>query len=311
MRNRPSRGRLSATLMSGLALATLCLAMAMAMPAAASARVAVGVSDGSSTFMTDPLFKKLHAPVVRDIVPWNVALRHNHTAVNAIGVWLAAAKKANATPLISFGGYSSFDVPTVSQYKTAVRKFLKLFPSVHNYTAWNEPDWIYRSLSRKPALSAAYFNTLQSLCRRCTVAAGDVYLPAAQLGSWLSRYVPGLHYRPKAWALHPYDDVRGHSTAQLRTLMRHTSGPIWLDEISGVERRGHWRFPYQQSSAAAGRDEKFLFSLPKLYHRITAIYHYQWRAVAIQHWDSGLLDTRGRPRPAYSVFANAVRGKLP
>ena len=309
MRNRPSRGRLSATLMSGLALAILCLAMAM--PAAASARVAVGVSDGGYTFMTDPLFQKLHAPVVRDIVPWNVALRHDHSAVKSIGTWLAWAKTDHATPLISFAGYSSFDVPTASQYKTAVQKFLKLFPSVHNYSAWNEPDWIYRSLSRKPALAAAYFNTLQSLCRRCTVAAGEAYLPAPNLGSWLRRYVGGLHYRPKAWAFHPYDDVRSHSTAQLQVFMRYTSGPIWLDEISGVERRGHWHFPYQQSSAAAGRDEKFLFSLPKRYHRITAIYHYEWRALAAQHWDSGLLDTNGRPRPAYSVFANAVRGKLP
>jgi putative glycosyl hydrolase len=309
MRNRPSRGRLSAALLSGLALATLCLAMAM--PAAASARLAVGISDAGYGFFSDPLFTRVHAPVARDSAPWNVAVTHNRTRLITIRNWLAWAKMAHVTPLISFGGYSNSDVPSTAQYKAAVKQFLKDFPTVRNYTAWNEPDWIYRSLSRKPAQAAAYFNTLQGLCRSCTVAAGDAYLPAANLAPWLKQYARYLRYRPKAWALHPYDDVRGHKTAQLRTLMHYTRGPIWLDEISGVEQRGHWHFPSKQSTAAAARDEKFLFSLPKRYHQITAIYHYQWQASAQQPWDSGLLDTRGRPRPAYTVWANAVRGKLP
>ena len=66
------------------------------------------------------------------------------------------------------------------------------------------------------------------------------------------------------------------------------SGPIWLTEISGVERRGHCGCP-NLSPNRANTDERYLFTLPKRFHRIQRIYHYQWQAVTWAPWDSGLL----------------------
>jgi hypothetical protein len=95
-------------------------------------------------------------------------------------------------------------------------------------------------------------------------------------------------------------------------MLRFTSGPIWLTEISGVERRGHWQYP-NQSAKAAANDEKFLFSLPQRFHRVARIYHYEWQGTKPSPdtgWDSGLLYPNGTPRPAYYVVAKAA-GKRP
>lgn len=300
--------RLGATLRTLLPLAILCAAAAAA-PGSASAKVIVGMSDNNYAMFTQPRFQSLHITTVRDMVSWNVAVQRNKRELYQVNAWLGWAKAVHAAPLISFSGNGNY-VPTVAQYTAAIKAFIKRFPSVKAYTAWDEPDWMYRSLYRKPTLAAAYFNALVKSCRRCTIVAGDVHLPAAQLGRWLRAYKRGLHYRPVAWALHPYIDVRTHSTAQLRAMEANTSGPIWLDEVSGSLARGHWSYP-NQSAAAAGRDERFLFSLPKRFHRITRIYHYQWQANVKVPWDSALLAPSGAPRPAFSEFVNALHGKLP
>ena len=142
---------------------------------------------------------------------------------------MRAAQNANVTPLISFGADftnpAADSVPTVSQYRSAVQAFLKSFPQLHTFTAWNEPDFVYRSLARRPGLAANYFNALFELCDHCTVLAGDVYLPTAAavprsarasffngiapLGPWLRAYIQSRHHRPSGWALHDYIEVRG------------------------------------------------------------------------------------------------------
>ena len=196
-------------------------------------------------------------------------------------------------------------------YTAAIKAFLHDFPQVKTYTPWNEPDWIYRpGLANHPALAAGYFNALAYWCHHCTIVAGEVYRPAKHgLASWVRAYARALHAKPKAWALHPYDDVRSHTTSQLQAFESVTSGPIWLTEISGVERRGHWGFP-NQSPNGANSDERFLFDLPKRFKRIQRIYHYQWQAVAAAPWDSGLVGPLGKPRPAYYTVRNAAGGRL-
>jgi hypothetical protein len=178
-----------------------------------------------------------------------------------------------------------------------------MFPQVHRYTAWNEPDWRSGPVARHPSLAAAYFDALQSACRQCLVLAGDVFLPAETLKPWLRAYVGALKHAPKGWAIHNYRDVREHSTSQLRVLMSLTRGPIWLDETAGVLRRGSWR---TQSAASAAGDERYLLSLARRFPRISRIYHYQWRASPTQTWDSALINPDGTPRPGYRALATAV-----
>jgi Glycosyl hydrolase catalytic core len=293
---------------------------ATVVPATAGA-VVIGIGDQNSAMFSDPRFSALGITTARDVIPWDIVTRKaNRGYLASFRGWLSAAENANVTPLISFGADytnpAANYVPTVSQYKSAVQAFLRDFPQVKDYTAWNEPDFSYRSLARNPGLAANYFNALYVMCRGCTVLAGDVYLPTtgpavidnapALLGPWLRAYVRGIHHRPAGWALHDYFEVRGRNSSQLQTLMSMTSGPIWLDETGGVLRRGHWQYR-NQSATAAANDEQFLLSLAKRYHRIARIYHYQWRGITTAGWDSGLIAPNGSIRPAYNVLLDWIR----
>jgi hypothetical protein len=308
-----------------LILSVVCtIGFGAALPATGGA-VVIGIGDQNSATFSDPRFLALGVTTARDVIPWDIMTRRADRADLAyFRGWLKAAQSANVKPLISFGADytnpAANYVPTVSQYRTSVKAFLKAFPQITTYTAWNEPDFSYRSLARNQTLAANYFNALFEMCRRCTVLAGDVYLPTtgpatidhsiAHLGPWLRPYIRALRHRPVGWALHDYFEIRGRNTSQLKTLMSMTSGPIWLDETGGVLRRGHWQYRNQSASAAA-RDEQYLFSLTKRYHRIARIYHYQWQGTTTAGWDSGLIAPNGSPRPAYTVLRNWIGGGLP
>jgi hypothetical protein len=299
-----------------LLTAFACACTLIVAPATAAASVTVGISDNSSAMFSNPWFNRINLTVARDLVPWNAAVMRNKSDLRAAQAWVRSALNDGVEPMVSFvgdPGQAGNYIPTTQVYTRAIRAFLRAVPHVKVYTAWNEPDWVYRpGLANNPALAASYFNVLVRYCHGCRIVAGDLYLPARQLGAWIRRYRAHLRSRPAAWALHNYYDVRTHTTSQLRTMLRFTSGPIWLTEISGVERRGHWQYP-NQSAKAAANDEKFLFSLPQRFHRVARIYHYEWQGTKPSPdtgWDSGLLYPNGTPRPAYYVVAKAA-GKRP
>jgi len=309
--------------MSRLFVSIACaIGLGAAIPAAAGA-VVIGIGDSNTAMFSDPRFAALGIKTARDVIPWDIITRRaDRGDLAAFRGWLSAAQAQHVTPLVSFGADDTNPaanyVPSVGQYETAVKAFLKDFPQITDYTAWNEPDFSYRTLARNPALAANYFNALYTLCHHCTVLAGDVYLPAtgtayidhavATLGPWLRAYIKGLHHRPAGWALHDYTEIRAHNTSQLSVLESMTSGPIWLDETGGVLRRGHWQYPNQSASAAA-KDEQYLLNLTRRYHRIARIYHYQWQANPLAGWDSGLIAANGSTRPSYNVLLNWVEGR--
>lgn len=297
------RRRTLLALICACAFACAC-ACAGALPSAASAFV-VGLGDQVSSAFSDPRFLKLSIREARLVVPWDTALRGHGRQLRQASDWLSAAKRAGVTPLVSFGQDGS-RIPTVAQYTTAIQSFVRRFPAVRRFTAWNEPDFPWTDLGHEPRLAAAFFNVLARSCRGCLVIAGDLFMPAAQLRPYLRSYIQGLRVAPAAWALHDYTDVRSHSATQLRVMLALTRGPVWLDETGGIERRGHWQYP-NQSAVRADRDEKFLFSLARRYPRVSRVYHYQWRAVPWAGWDSALVAANGRLRPAYGVVAAAAR----
>lgn len=295
-----------------LPITCVCVLAGAALPAGAAAKAAVGISDNGAGMFSSSLFNRLNITTARLVVPWNAAVLRNRSQLNAARAWIRAAEAHGVQPLISFGGQGGAAgnyIPPTSVYTAAIKAFLRNFPEIKLYTPWNEPDWVYRpKLANNPRLAASYFNSLVRWCRGCTVAAGDLYLPNPQLGRWIRAYRRYLSVRPKAWALHNYYDVRTHGAGQIRTLQSLTSGQIWLTEIGGVERRGHWQFA-NQSVFAAARDESFLFSLPRSFPRVTRIYHFEWQGTfdgPHTGWDSGLIGPLGRPRPAYWTVAKAA-----
>jgi hypothetical protein len=282
-----------------------------AVPASAGA-VTVGVSDNGAAMFSSPLFQALHIKQARVLVSWDVAVNKARRAELAgARTWIQGAQADGVQPLVDFQaapGAAGNHIPSIREYTAAIKGFIKNFPTVKQYVPWNEPDFNYRSLSKNPALAAGYYNVLVQNCHGCTIVAGDVYLDAAHLGAWINAYKRGLRYKPSVWALHPYNDIQGHTTSQIQTMLKYTSGQLWLTEISGVITRGHWHGGIlHQSAAKQAADESFLFSLPKRFPRITRIYHYQWQGFAAAGWDSGLLDYNGKPRPAYYVVQKATK----
>ena len=275
------------------------LATVAVVPASAGA-VVVGIGDNSPAFLTDPRFIALGIREARLIVPWNTGVTRSGVWRSAIAAWLRAAATDRVIPLVSFAGTGPAP-PSLAAYTQAVRRFVAEFPTVQRFTAWNEPDWVYRpALSRHPRLAASYYNALSAACPTCLVLAGDLYLPGPQLAPWLRQYAAALHKRPVAWALHDYYDVHHRSTAQLRVMLRYTSGQIWLDETGGVETRRNWHLA---TPAQAAANEQFLFSTASRYPRVSRIYHYQWQVTTTGGWDSALIGPDGQVRPAYNVLA--------
>ena len=280
-----------------MASVLLALGCAAGGPAVAGA-VTIGIGSNDPSMFSDPRFQALHISTARVVLPWDVATsRADRGIMRGFRAWLRAAEAAHVSPLVSFGAdwtspRADSYAPTVSQYEHAVRTFLRRFPKVKNYTAWNEPDFSRRPLARDRACRELLqrpqspLSTVHRARRRRVPADERKALPQPRQrtpAALAARLRPGLHHRPDGWALHDYRDVRGHNAAQLRTLTSMTSGPIWLDETGGVLHRGTWR---GQSANAAARDERFLFSLAKRFHRIKRIYHYQWYGVPSAGWDS-------------------------
>ncbi len=183
-----------------LIVSIVCAVSFGAAASAASASVVIGIGDSNTGMFSSPLFQNLKISTARYVIPWDVVTRKADSSdLVAFRAWLAAAQADHVSPLISFGADytnpAANYVPSVGQYETAVKAFLKDFPQIKTYTAWNEPDFSYRTLARNPGLAANYFNALYTLCKGCTVLAGDVYLPAtgtayidhaaATLGPWL------------------------------------------------------------------------------------------------------------------------------
>src|SRR5947209_16224950 len=161
-----------------LGIAAVCAAAAAGGPPPASAKhkasasskpgLTVGIGDNGAAMFSSSRFRAMHPQSARQIVFWNVAVMRNRKYLGYARSWIRAAESAGVKPLISFGGNGNY-IPTVRQYTAAVKAFLHDFPEVKLYTAWNEPDWIYRpQLADNPGLAASYFNALVRVCHRCT-----------------------------------------------------------------------------------------------------------------------------------------------
>ena len=91
------------------------------------------------------------------------------------------------------------------------------------------------------------------------------------------------------------------------TMLRETSGGLWLTETGGIVRLtlpGGDLLSHDEQRAADSM--AWLYSLVATRPRVKRMYVYQWLAVRGVRWDSGLIGFDGAPRPAYDVVAEHV-----
>ena len=200
-----------------------------------------------------------------------------------------------------------------------MQKFIKLFPNVRQYQAWDEANRgnIPHYLSSPSARTTArYYQALRRLCTTCTVVGLDV-LDQANIGSTLEyisefkREVGRLHtVMPGIWGLHDYSDVNRLESWRTREVGRALGGQVWLTETGGIVQFGG-AFPNRHGSglARAARVLSYTLKLAGAYTRIRRLYLYNWTGgVNSSRFDAGLTDARSRPRMGYVVVCRRLHG---
>jgi hypothetical protein len=284
-----------------------------------SARYLVGVGDEQAEMFSNPLWQQLHTKIARYIAPYD-AVAHRDSLARATA-WIKAAEEAHLQILVAF--YHSEHTPTllpsVAQYRHDVQKFLKRFPHVRQYQAWDEANRgnIAHYLSSPSASATAqYYQALKRLCTTCTVIGLDV-LDQANISSTLQyisefkREVGRLHtVMPNVWGLHDYSDVNRLESWRTREVSRAMGGAVWLTETGGIVQFGG-AFPNHHGSglARAARVLNYTFNVAASESQIKRLYIYNWTGgLNSARFDAGLTDSHFRPRPGYVIVCRHLHG---
>jgi hypothetical protein len=295
------------------------LALLALAPAAGASRYRVGLGEQSPSMFTAPAFQPLGIERVRYIVPWDW-----RRDAGSVALYLTTARAHHVKVMVHFTAspgcwnerrYSRSArcrAPSAARYAASVRAFRRRFPWIDVFGAWNEANHAAQPTYRRPALAARYYDTLRGVCPRCRIVAADL-LDSRNVISYVRAFRRAVHGHPRLWGLHDYSDVNRARSIQTRAYLREVPGQVWLTETGGIVRFGS-RFPYSPRRAAART--RYLFALAdrlsRSIHgyrsRVTRVYPYRWLGgPSGALFDSGFVDARGKPRPAYAVLRAKLR----
>jgi hypothetical protein len=299
-----------------LALAAL-VGVVLFAPAAAPAaswKAKVGIADQKATALADPRIAGLGVRHVRRTVAWD-ALR-SRWQTEELDAWIAAAQAARLEPLVTFSRSRVLGraraLPTLAQYRTAVRGFRARYPAVRTFSAWNEANFCGELTCRKPKLVAGFYRALKQSCPGCKVLAADLLdLPNAP--AWIKAFTRAARVQPRLWGLHNYVSANRFDPRPTRRILAATRrGELWLTETGGlVARRNGSALRLPQGERHAAKVTRFIFDrLARLSPRVSRVYLYHWRSTSrSDRWDSALIGPDGGPRPAYGVLRGILRAR--
>lgn len=281
--------------------------------AGAGAQPRFGLSDYEPRNFSDPRVAELGVRLVRDVVPWNAALRKSERV--GVSEWLKAARTHRLTPFVTFeSAPGSHTAPSPRQYLHAFLAFRRLFPWVKEFSPWDEANHSSQPIYRNPHLGAEYYDEIAAHCRGCVVTAPDLLDSDANFESWALQFARYARPYPKVWPFNPYTSVSVDSSSRIERMLSAVRGQIWFSEVGGVV---WWKFRGRliyHGPAYAARVAHYIFDLARLSPRITRIYYYHWRSPGVPghmprkaRWDSGLIDAHGRARPALWVVSELLR----
>lgn len=258
----------------------------------------------------DARFQALGVQHTRYITPWNSIFEDPH----GLDRWISAAQAAGLRPLIAFGHAAGercparpCRLPSIGQYRKAVDRFRKRYPWIRTFQPWNEANHASQPTARNPKRAAQYYNAMRQLCRGCRIVAADV-LDSSNMERWLTTFMRYAK-RPRTWGLHNYGDANRFRGSGVQRMLETVPGQIWLTETGGIVsfRTHDGRVVFRKSPRRAAKATRYLFRLASRYRRIKRIYLYHWSADGDNRFDSGLVDARGNPRPAFYVVRNELR----
>ena len=303
-------------LMMGRATLTWVIAAALALVIAAPASArragpAIGIGEQHSSMFTSKWFNQLELHDARYLAPWDVM--QDPYQLYLLDSWMAAAQRAHARVTLGFGHslrneYFAHRLPTWREFQQQFRLIRKHYPWVRNYISWNEANNPRGMTAHRPGRVAQYFDVVARNCRGCNVVAADL-LDWRNMIPWARAFRRAAHVKPRIWGLHNYGDANHFHTKSTLALLRFTKGQIWFTETGGVVLRRQpvgrkhrirtWRY----GTRHAARSVAHVFQLACMSRRITRVYLYNWETPhKVTTWDSGVVDSHGRRRPAYFVI---------
>ena len=315
---------LSLALLAGLAGATSAPARpapAHAPKARAAAAFLTGIGDEQAEMFSDPMWQQLRTKIARYIAPYD-ALAHRDSLAKATE-WIHLAEAQHVKVLVAFyhSEHTPTRLPSVAQYQHDVQKFIKHFPYVRQYQAWDEANrgnvpHLFSSPSA--TATAQYYQALRRVCRTCTVIGLDVLDqnrtgPTIQYIEEFKREIGRLRtVMPSIWGLHDYADVNRFESWRTREVSAALGGQVWLTETGGIVQFGG-AFPNRNGSglARAANVIKYTFALAgSQSSRIKRLYLYDWTGGnSSTRFDAGLTDAHHRPRAGYVVVCRALHAK--
>jgi hypothetical protein len=278
-----------------------------------------GLGDESPEMFSNADAQQLKTKIARYIAPYD-AVAHSYSLDKA-KAWIKYAEGQHMQILVAFyhSEYSPLRLPSVAQYKHYVEKFIKLFPRVHQYQAWDESNrGNIRGVLASPSASATaqYYQALIRVCKGCTAVGLDVLdandiSPTLRYISEFKREIGKLRtVMPKIWGLHNYSDINRLESWRTRQLSRAMGGQIWLTETGGIVQFGG-AFPNRNGSGLkrAAKVLTYMFNVAGSQPQIKRLYIYNWIGGNTRtRFDAGLTDNHHKPRPGYVIVCKHLHG---
>ncbi|GAC1488745.1 MAG: hypothetical protein NVS1B9_09250 [Solirubrobacteraceae bacterium] len=299
--------------MRRLAYLSLLQLALLAPPARAAApTLQVGIGDQKENLFSDGRFLALHLSHARRALAWDaLTVRYQRREIDS---WLAAARRAGVSPLISFDHSRRYRrhkvLPTAAQFRAQFVRFHARYRWVTDFATWNEANYCGEITCHHPDRVAQYYRVMRSVCPRCKVLGAEL-LDVPGMIAWARAFTRAARATPHYWGLHNYVGANRFSSASTRELLAFSPhSDVWFTETAGlVARRNHSAVHFRQSAAHAANVTQFIFDkLAHLSRHITRIYLYQWDASAADDsWDSALIGLDGRARPALGVLQRSLQ----
>jgi hypothetical protein len=300
-----------------LALPVLLLAVCAAAlaprpaPAAAATIPVIGIGEQKSNMFVNKHWAELATHDARYNAPWDTL--DDPAQLALLDDWLIRARLTKTRPLIGFTHSLRSErlaktLPTQRRFEIQFKRLRKRYPWVRDYIVWNEANNPGALTAYNPRRAAQYFDAVTRNCRGCRVVAADV-LDTRNMPWWVSRFVRNAKNKPKIWGLHNYGDVNGLKVKSTQRLLKLVKGKIWFTETGGLVSRRLYSpdgkkvlRTYRYTLKHAAQSTRHALKLACSSTRVQRVYLYHWQAPRkVTNWDSGLLDHRGKRRPAFYV----------
>jgi hypothetical protein len=275
----------------------------------------IGVSTEAPASFVNPNWQALGIRRTRYVAAWNAAQVASER--KPLDAFLRTARAQGIEVLVAFSRASGSQcpaspcsAPSAARYAAAFSAFHRRYPWVKLIQPWNEINNPTQPTFHRPDLAATYYKTVRKACPSCTVPAADLQ-DIGNFQSYLKRFLRAVHGpAPRLWGLHNYTSINRFRDDGTKLALRLLPGKIWLTESGGIytfrSSKGTVVFP--SSANRSARATSYMLRLSVRYRtRLQRLYVYQWDADPTGHFDAGLVDLNGQPRPSYGVLQKYKR----